>query len=134
MNTVFFKTIPLLLLVFVTTHATAQNLKLLNGSWFNGERFEKKDIMYVNEGFFSNEAPQAALDTTLDFTGKYLLPPFVEAHTHNLSSSYGLQGILQAYLEEGTFYVQVLGCSQKARTEVVKVMYYSYVMFLMFCI
>ncbi|MEM8509597.1 MAG: hypothetical protein AAF717_17325 [Bacteroidota bacterium] len=121
MNNSISKATVLFMLALITTQGAGQNLKLVNGFWFDGKQFEQKDTVFVNEGFFSNEMPPI-LDATLDLSGKYLIPSFVEAHTHNLSSSYGLDAILQAYYEEGTFYVQLLGCSHEARLDVLELL------------
>nr|WP_299344461.1 hypothetical protein [Allomuricauda sp.] len=110
-----------LIMLSYLTPIASQNLKITNGFWFNGTDFDKKEVFYVKDGVFSNQEPKT-VDSIIDLSGKYIIPPFAEAHTHNLSSTYGLEPILNAYLNEGTFYVQVLGCSHKARLEVLEML------------
>ncbi|MEL6142195.1 MAG: hypothetical protein AAFU67_11305, partial [Bacteroidota bacterium] len=106
-----------LLIWGVNTILLTQNVAFTGGHWFNGEEFLPKTTFYIKDGVFTKQRP-ARVDTTIDLTGQYIVPPFTEAHTHNLSSTYGLKQTIDQYLSEGTFYVQVLGCSDAGRKEV----------------
>lgn len=48
------------------------------------------------------------VDETVDLKNGFVIPPFADAHTHNLDGIRDLDRISKAYLDEGTFYVQVL--------------------------
>jgi imidazolonepropionase-like amidohydrolase len=78
----------------------------INGQWFNGSSFELR-AMYVVNGIFVEDRP-ARIDRIVDLAGDFVIPPFGDAHTHNLDGSFGLAQTVEAYVREGTFYVQVL--------------------------
>lgn len=77
-----------------------------NGRWFNGSGFEEKTL-YIHSGFLEHVRP-SRVDSVLDLQGRYVIPPLGDAHTHNLDGEFGLAAVRDAYLAEGTFYVQVL--------------------------
>ena len=77
-----------------------------NGYIFNGKTFEKKNF-YVQEGQFSFN-PMIQSNKEVDLGGKYVIPPFGDAHTHNFDDLEQFDSIYKAYINEGTFYVQVL--------------------------
>lgn len=78
-----------------------------NGNWFDGKGFKKRTFYSVG-GVLSTRKP-ARVDEVVDLKGGFVIPPFGDAHTHNLDGLRGLDPIVAAYLAEGTFYVQVLG-------------------------
>jgi imidazolonepropionase-like amidohydrolase len=77
-----------------------------NGHWFNGEQFEQK-VLYSVDGIFA-EKTNLQIDTTIDLKSGYVIPPFGDAHTHNLSDTTDLDEMAQKYVADGVFYVQVL--------------------------
>lgn len=91
---------------------SSKNIKLINGNWFNGETFESKTV-WVSKGVFSFKNENKVNDTIIDLTGKYVIPPFAEAHNHNLESSYKLDGRIDSYLKNGVFYVKLLSSIKK---------------------
>ena len=95
------------LLLFVTSPFFAQNLVIQHAQWFDGEGFQSSDL-YIIDGYSSANRP-SVIDEVLDLSGKYIISPFGEAHTHNLCSEYGVKPMIDQYLEEGIFYIQVLG-------------------------
>ncbi|MEO9884208.1 MAG: hypothetical protein ABJR05_08060 [Balneola sp.] len=78
----------------------------INGQWFDGSDFNKKTL-YSVDGKLRSKTPQR-IDTTIDLSGKFIIPPFADAHTHNLDVEPNINEIEEQYLQEGTFYVQVL--------------------------
>ncbi len=88
---------------------TVKNYQFTNGNWFDGKKFKKK-VFYSVGGFFSNRKPKR-IDETIDLKNGFVIPPFADAHTHNLDGVYNLDRSVNAYLTESTFYVQVLGNS-----------------------
>lgn len=74
-----------------------------DGMWFTGAAFEP-GARYVSEGSFVDAGPQDA-DSVVQLDGRWIVPPFGDAHTHNLD---GDTLLAEAYLREGVFYVQVL--------------------------
>ena len=85
-----------------------KNIEFVNGKWFNGKSFDGKTVYCVN-GLFTFHKP-ARIDTTLDLLGTWIVPPFAEAHNHNLN---GIEDrdrkVIQRYLADGVFYVQIQG-------------------------
>ena len=53
---------------------------------------------------FTANAP-ATVDTTISLEGRYVVPPFAEAHTHRVDQKSVIEGANRAYLEDGVFYV-----------------------------
>ncbi len=97
-------------LMFLTTFsAFAQTNKVYeftNARWFDGKGFKKQKMYSVN-GFFTKKKP-VKIDETIDLKNQFVIPPFADAHTHNLDGIFNLEKIINDYLAEGTFYVQVL--------------------------
>lgn len=98
----------------------AQTVAYLNGNWWLQKKFVKKDV-YVQNGKFTFTKP-ASLDTVINLSGKYCIPPFGDAHTHNLDATYNLNEMASEYLKEGTLYVQVLGNYGSGAVQVRKVL------------
>lgn len=82
----------------------------VNGQWFTGVGFRHGTLYAVN-GVFADRAP-ARIDSTIDLAGGFVIPPFGDAHTHNLDAPSNVPLLRDAYIREGTFYVQVLGNSR----------------------
>src|SRR5262245_5652514 len=84
-------------------------VELANGNWFNGQSFERRTV-YSVDGRFRFDMP-ARVDRTLDLQGAWVVPPFAEAHNHNIGT--GVEGLDRAavrqYLADGVFYVTVQG-------------------------
>lgn len=93
-------------------HQVGLNMQLINGHWFNGQTFVKRTA-WVREGTLHFNEPSTANDTVIDLADKYIIPPFAEAHNHNLESDYELQKRIDAYLSNGVFYVKLLSTIKK---------------------
>ena len=78
-----------------------RTLELRNGRWFDGRGFEERTV-FVVAGRFAAEPPGSA-DEVLDLAGGWVVPPFAEAHNHNLHD--GADAALAKYLEQGVLYV-----------------------------
>lgn len=85
----------------------SRNYHFKDGNWFDGKSFKKRDF-YSVDGILTNKKPEN-IDQTVDLKNQFVIPPFADAHTHNLDGTYGLEKTINDYLKEGTFYVQVLG-------------------------
>lgn len=94
------------------------SIKLVNGKWFNGSTFESKTV-WVKNGILNFANENTENDTIIDLKGKYVIPPFGEAHNHNLESDYKLNERINAYLNNGVFYVKHLS-SIKIRIDPLK--------------
>ena len=76
----------------------------LNGQWFDGEGF-RAATWYSVEGRLTKRPP-AGLVQTVDLAGLYMVPPFGEAHNHNVEGPWNVQAVAQRYLQDGVFYVK----------------------------
>jgi amidohydrolase family protein len=86
---------------------TAQSTKVTaftNGLWFNGSSFEAKTA-YVVGSSLSFRRPRH-IDETIDLRGGFVVPPFGEAHNHNVESLNKIDALVAKYLEHGIFYVK----------------------------
>jgi imidazolonepropionase-like amidohydrolase len=77
-----------------------------NGHWFTGNGF-RLGTRYAVSGVFVERRP-ARVDSTIDLGGGFAIPPFGDAHTHNLDHPSTVSAVRDMYVREGTFYVQVL--------------------------
>lgn len=76
----------------------------VGGRWFTGAGFEQRAVYAVN-GALTFVRP-ADVDSTVDLAGGYVVPPFGEAHNHNVEHSSYVDATLRQYLEDGVFYVK----------------------------
>ncbi|MDY8135986.1 amidohydrolase family protein [Aquimarina sp. 2201CG5-10] len=87
-------------------------MKLIHGNWFNGEIFENKTV-WIKDGLIYFKNINHPIDTIINLSGKYIIPPFADAHNHNLESSYELDKRIHSYLDNGVFYVKHLSSIKK---------------------
>jgi imidazolonepropionase-like amidohydrolase len=88
-----------------------QNYEFANGQWFDGQKFVAGKFYSVG-GRLTAKKP-ARIDKTFDLTGKFIVPPFAEAHNHNLESEHELQERISKYLSHGVFYVKLQSSIKK---------------------
>lgn len=103
----FFKLVSLFL--FFSSFMMAQDVfHFQGGSLYKNDSFEMLDF-YVVEGQITFKLPPSYQKiTTVDISEKYVIPPFADAHTHNLDREWQIGFLPEKYLKEGTFYVQNL--------------------------
>lgn len=89
-----------------------------NGYWWTGAGFEHGDRA-VNDGFFvplpddaddGSEGIRYAQIAQVDVGGAFVIPPFGEAHNHNINAPIGPFGVdvmVERYLADGIFYVKI---------------------------
>jgi hypothetical protein len=75
-----------------------------NGRWFDGSGFVER-TMYVRDGWFVDE-PSTGADSAIDLQGRWVVPPFGEAHNHNVEAGPGFADRVRRYLSHGVFYVK----------------------------
>jgi imidazolonepropionase-like amidohydrolase len=92
------------------------SLEFANGRWYTGTGFSNRTLYSVN-GVLRTERP-ARIDSVLDLGGGFVVPPFGDAHTHNLDGTSNIDRVRDAYVREGTFYVQVLTNSTSGAQQV----------------
>ncbi len=85
---------------------TPPSYEFNNGNWFDDQRFVSRKFYSVG-GVLTTKKP-GHVDRVFDLTGKYIVPPFGEAHNHNLdwSSDEQFARMKRMYLEGGVFYVK----------------------------
>jgi hypothetical protein len=85
------------------------NVAFINGQWFNGKSFEVRTVYSVG-GRFTSKKPKL-VDRTLDLAGLWIVPPFAEAHNHNIDGVIEERSkrAIQKYLTDGVFYVKIQG-------------------------
>ena len=81
----------------------AGNLQFINGQWFDGEKFAARTFYSVG-GVLTSKKP-ATIDSVIDLKGGFVVPPFGEAHNHNLDGG-ETEKKIRMYLDDGIFYVK----------------------------
>ncbi len=79
-------------------------LEFVGGRWLTGESFEERTAWAV-DGALTSVRP-ARVDSTIDLAGGYVVPPFGEAHNHNVEPSSRIEATIRRYLADGVFYVK----------------------------
>jgi ketosteroid isomerase-like protein len=79
-------------------------LAFVGGRWFTGADFEDRTA-YAVDGLLTF-APPERVDSTIHLAGGYVVPPFGEAHNHNVEHSSRVMGTVGQYLQDGVFYVK----------------------------
>ncbi|HRH46882.1 MAG TPA: hypothetical protein PKY82_34870, partial [Pyrinomonadaceae bacterium] len=92
--------------IFLTQQVWAENLRFINGLWFDGKTFQAKTVYSIN-GVLSFK-PNTKIDSTIDLRQSYIIPPFAEAHTHQLLDVMNYQEQIDDYLSKGVFYIKNL--------------------------
>lgn len=109
--------LPLLLLIATASWLHAQNgtpnYEFRNGSWFNGNNFIPT-TWYSVGGILSKKAP-AKIDSVIDLDGRWVIPPLGDAFCSSVADNPSASQQLGFYMEEGIFYLQILGNTQEGR-------------------
>lgn len=88
----------------------------INGNWLIDGDF-KKQSFYIKDGVFTKRK-NVRKDTIINLEGSYVIPPLGDAHTHNFDGADHFDSLYNLYLQEGTFYVQVLTNHVSKRKEI----------------
>ena len=82
--------------------------EFINGRWFDGRKFTNKNFYSVDRVLTSRKPIR--VDSVIDLAGKYVIPPFAEAHNHNVEGSgpgyTNTEGTVRTYLQDGVYYVK----------------------------
>ncbi|ULA64141.1 MAG: hypothetical protein LZF86_110842 [Nitrospira sp.] len=84
--------------------APLKRYAFINGQWFDGQTFQPATF-YTVEGRLTREKP-AIIDEQVDLNGGFVVPPFGEAHNHNVEGPWNLDEVVARYLHDGVFYVK----------------------------
>jgi imidazolonepropionase-like amidohydrolase len=85
---------------------TGRAIAFTNGHWFNGTGFDDRTVFSV-DGKLAFRRP-ARIDSTVDLKSGYIVPPFADAHNHNVSFDGAARttALIAKYIREGVFYDQ----------------------------
>lgn len=89
------------LLAVVSLWAQAST-KFSGGYWYQDGQFVAQ-TWYEVDGKLTQHPP-TKVDKTLDLNGGYVVPPFAEAHNHNLQNPWLVQNFHPRYLRDGVLY------------------------------
>ncbi len=73
---------------------------------WDGKSFRTRDIVVAGDRIV--DAPAGSASHRVDLKGGYVVPPFCEAHNHNLGAAEDNDATIAGYLREGIFYVGIL--------------------------
>lgn len=94
-----------LLLVAAPVSVLGSTMAFVDGFWFEGTSFEARDV-YSVDGILSFAEPKS-VDRTIDLDGGFVIPPFGEAHNHDLVSDWEITERINEYLWDGVFYAKM---------------------------
>lgn len=80
------------------------NYAFTNGRWFDGSGFQKA-AWYSVQGRLTRTPPAEPVQI-IDLAGAFVIPPFGEAHNHNIEGEWNLETVAARYLKDGVFYVK----------------------------
>lgn len=86
----------------VALQAAAATMAVEGGQWFDGERFAPA-TWYVVDGKLTRKAP-ARVDVRISAEGRYVVPPYADAHNHNMQNAWGAGRMVAEALKQGVFY------------------------------
>lgn len=93
------------LLLIISSVAAAQRIQYDAGQWFNGSTFEKQ-VWYSIDGVLTTLRPDR-IDSVIQLDNGYVVPPFGEAHNHNVTGEdVDFLNLSKRYLQAGIYYVK----------------------------
>lgn len=92
------------------------NYEFKNGYWYNGKDFTA-GTWYTQGGVFSKKAP-SKIDSVIDLNNRYVIPPMGDAYCSSVAGNPSAEAQLKSYMNEGVFYLQVLGNTRDQREKV----------------
>ena len=103
---------PLVFSQNASTSYQPKNYEFVNGQWFDGTRY-RSETFYSVDGILTKRKPRGSFER-VDLANEFVIPPFAEAHNHNLGSAIylrrdSIQQMIQRYLAAGVFYVKIPG-------------------------
>lgn len=120
--------LPLLLCLAIAVAACGApqtpeaSYQLNNGQWYQNGAFTDHTA-YIVDGalrFSDSDDYRLAEDgKTIDMKNGFVVPPYCEAHNHNLGDGVeGVEETIESYLEDGVFYVMIQGSFQLYREKI----------------
>ena len=89
--------------------------ELRDGQWLGADGF-RSDTRWVVEARLTTRRPRR-VDSVIDLAGRWVVPPFGEAHNHNVdySTPARTDSLIARYLNDGVFYVRNPGNLPRGR-------------------
>jgi hypothetical protein len=109
------RTIFVLGFLLVLHPCPAQSTGFVNGLWFDGKTFVHRTV-YSIDGNLAFQRP-ASVDSVVDLAGGYVVPPFGEAHNHNVEPLNKIEPLVARYLCHGILYVKNPNCLPHTREQ-----------------
>ncbi len=94
----------------------SKNYEYKNGQWYSGLEFVP-GTWYVSNGLLTQKAP-VQIDSVIDLNNHWVIPPMADAGCANMFDARSAPSMIQQYMNEGVFYLQVLNNTQEARTAI----------------
>ena len=108
--------ISLLLVISLSCKKDASHgVAFEGGLLYNGHSFDSKTF-YVIDGLISFISP-GTVDSTIQLNKRFVIPPFGEAHNHNVDD-YNIEEKIEKYLSQGIYYVKVPNILPRSRQAV----------------
>ena len=82
----------------------------VGGAWWDGEAFAPRDTTWAEGGVFTADRP-ARVERVVRLAGRFVVPPYGDAHQHMLDGAYTAQFADSLFLDRGVFYALVLNNS-----------------------
>ena len=101
--------LPIIVMLFLASscsNISSEVIEFREGVWFDGQSFAETTF-YSVDGILLNSY-SGSVDSVIDLEKGFVIPPFGDAHTHNLADTSTFDEMAQEYLRDGIFYVQVL--------------------------
>lgn len=98
------------------TPRAARTYKFVNGQWFDGKGFKRKTFYSVG-GLLAEKGPRQ-VDEVVDLGGGFVVPPFGDAHNHNIEKEYNLANQIRTYLRDGIYYVKIPNSIQQFSSQI----------------
>lgn len=80
------------------------------GLWFDGRAFRPATMYSVNGVFRASHAGK--VDASYDLSGKFVVPPFAEAHNHHFTEGMDYRAQIATHLAQGIFYAKNTNAAQ----------------------
>ena len=85
--------------------------RFVGGLWFDGRRFAPRTVYSVNGVFRARH--DGPVDATHDLRGKFVVPPFAEAHNHHFMEGMDYRSQIATHLSQGIFYARNANAMQR---------------------
>jgi len=84
-----------------------QTVAFINGWWFDGQRFAFRErVLVADRRFVIADGRKAG--QTVDLSGRFVIPPIGDGHTHSFDGPWGLPAQRKQFLDDGIFYAMTM--------------------------